>query len=76
MLGDGRSNYGDPRVDIFREAAARAKRTIWLCPEAPSQWGSGDSEMLRYRPYCDRLVHVTTIKDLERVMDEVLASYS
>jgi len=76
ILGDGRSNYGDPRVDIFREAAARAKRTIWLCPEAPSQWGSGDSEMLRYRPYCDRLVHVTTIKDLERVMDEVLASYS
>lgn len=76
MLGDGRSNYGDPRVDIFREAAARAKRTVWLCPEAPSQWGSGDSEMLRYRPYCDRLVHVTTIKDLERVMDEILASYS
>ena len=76
VLGDGRSNYGDPRVDIFREAAARTKRTLWLCPEGPAQWGTGDSEMLRYQPYCARLVHVTTIKDLERILDEVLASYS
>lgn len=76
VLGDGRSNYGDPRVDIFREAAARTKRTLWLCPEAPSQWGTGDSEMLRYQPHCSRLVHVVTLKDLERVIDEVLSSYN
>lgn len=76
VLGDGRSNYGDPRVDIFRDAAARTKRTLWLCPEAPSQWGTGDSEMLRYQPHCSRLVHVVTLKDLERVIDEVLSSYN
>ena len=76
VLGDGRSNYGDPRVDIFSEAASRAKQTIWLCPEAESQWGSGDSEIPRYRPYANRMVHVRTIKDLERVLDEVLASYN
>lgn len=76
VLGDGRSNYGDPRVDIFREASARTKRTLWLCPEAPSQWGTGDSEMLRYQPHCSRLVHVVTLKDLERVIDEVLSSYN
>lgn len=76
VLGDGRSNYGDPRVDIFRDAASRTKRTLWLCPESPSQWGTGDSEMLRYQPHCGRLVHVATLKDLERVLDEVLASYT
>ena len=75
MLGDGRSNNGDPRTDLFSEVAARAKRTIWLCPEAPSLWGTGDSEIPRYRPYCDKLVHVATLKDLERVIDEVLAAY-
>ena len=76
ILGDGRSNYGDPRVDLFSEAASRAKQTIWLCPEAESQWGSGDSEIPRYRPFTNRMVHVRTIKDLERVLDEVLASYN
>lgn len=76
VLGDGRSNYGDPRVDIFAEAAARAKRTLWLCPEPEGTWGSGDSEMPRYKPYCDKAVHVQTLKDLERVIDDVLASYN
>ena len=75
MLGDGRSNNGDPRTDLFAEAAARAKRTLWLCPEPESLWGTGDSEIPRYRPYCDKLVHVATLKDLERVIDEVLAAY-
>ena len=76
MLGDGRSNNADPRIDIFSAAAARAKRTIWLCPEPPSLWGTGDSEIPRYRPYCSSLKYVTTVKDLERVIDEVLASYN
>lgn len=76
ILGDGRSNYGDPRIDIFQEATARAKQTVWLCPEAESQWGTGDSEILRYKPFCNRLTHVATIKDLERVIDEVLSSYT
>lgn len=75
ILGDGRSNYGDPRIDIFREAAARAKRTIWLCPERASMWGSGDSEMDRYKAFCSSLTHVATLKDLERVIDDVLAAY-
>lgn len=76
ILGDGRSNYGDPRIDIFKEAAARAKRTIWLCPERESLWGSGDSEMDRYKAYCASLTHVATLKDLERSIDDVLAAYS
>ncbi len=75
ILGDGRSNYSDPRIDIISEAAARAKRTIWLCPERESLWGTGDSEMNRYKPFCSSLTHVATIKDLERAIDDVLAAY-
>lgn len=75
ILGDGRSNYGDPRLDLFREAAARVKRVIWLTPEGESLWGSGDSELPRYRPHCHTMKHVTTIKDLERILDEALARY-
>lgn len=76
ILGDGRSNHGDPRVDLFRSLTARAKRTIWLSPEGESQWGSGDSELLRYRPYCSTMMHVQTVKDLERILDEALSKYN
>ncbi|MEL6856833.1 MAG: VWA domain-containing protein [Pseudomonadota bacterium] len=76
ILGDGRSNYGDPRLDLFREAAGRVKRVIWLTPEGESQWGSGDSELPRYRPHCHVMKHVTTVKDLERVLDEALSRYA
>lgn len=76
ILGDGRSNHGDPRVDLFRDLASRAKRTIWLSPEPQSLWGSGDSELPRYRPHCNAMAHVATLADLERVIDRVLASYA
>ncbi len=76
VLGDGRSNYGDPRLDLFREAAARVKRVIWLTPEGESLWGSGDSELHRYRPHCHTMKQVTTIKDLERILDEALSRYA
>ncbi|MCF6328623.1 MAG: VWA domain-containing protein [Henriciella sp.] len=69
ILGDGRSNYGDPRVDLFQAASQRAKQVVWLCPESENQWGSGDSELLRYRPFCNKMVHVQTIKDLGRIID-------
>lgn len=75
ILGDGRSNYGDGRLDIFKEATARAKRTIWLCPEQKPLWGTGDSLMLRYQPYCTVMSEVATLRDLERAVDNVLAAY-
>src|SRR3546814_18094562 len=51
ILGDGRSNYTDPKAEILKEVHDRAKRVLWLNPEVPPLWGTGDSEMKRYRPY-------------------------
>ncbi|MEO0818514.1 MAG: VWA domain-containing protein, partial [Pseudomonadota bacterium] len=75
ILGDGRSNHGDPRMDLFRELTARSKRTIWLSPEPETMWGTGDSELLRYKPHCYAMGRVSTLNDLERTLDRVLASY-
>ena len=75
VLGDARSNYGDPRVDLFREFAGRAKRVIWLNPEGQGLWGTGDSVIPRYRPFCAQVTHVSTLKDLERAVDEILSAY-
>ncbi|MFN4184337.1 MAG: vWA domain-containing protein [Hyphomonas sp.] len=76
VLGDGRSNYGDPRLDLFSGFTGRAKQTIWLNPEGPALWGTGDSVIPRYAPYCKQMSHVATLKDLERALDEILTSYS
>ncbi len=75
VLGDGRSNGSDPRLDLFEEMANRAKRVVWLCPEPPGRWGSGDSAMLAYRPHCTHVSHCATAGDLERAIDEALSAY-
>ena len=75
ILGDGRSNNSDPRIDLFREAAERAKRVVWLSPEPPARWGTGDSALLRYRPFCSHLSYCATPTDIERAIDDTLQAY-
>jgi len=75
ILGDGRSNQTDPRVDILAQIEQRAKRLIWLCPEDPRRWGTGDSCMLRYAPHCHSVAHCTSANDLAVALDQVLRAY-
>jgi len=75
ILGDGRSNNADPRIDLMRRLHDRSKSVIWLNPEPETFWGSGDSEMLRYRTFCHLARTCTTVEDLERIIDDVLKSY-
>ena len=75
VLGDGRSNGANPRLDLFGEIATRAKRLVWLCPEPVGRWGTGDSCMLQYRPHCTHASHCATASDLERAIDEALEAY-
>ena len=75
ILGDGRSNNSDPRIDLMRRLHDRSKSVIWLNPEPETFWGTGDSEMLRYRTFCHIARTCSTIEDLERIIDDVLKSY-
>ncbi len=43
VLGDARSNYGDPALPVLRAMTARARRAYWLNPERRSAWDTGDS---------------------------------
>jgi len=72
IVGDARSNYGNPRVDVLAALAARARRVVWLNPETRSSWGSGDSEMLRYLPFCDVARVCSSVRDLERTLGDLL----
>jgi uncharacterized protein with von Willebrand factor type A (vWA) domain len=72
VVGDGRNNYADPRLDMFRRLARRSHQTIWLTPEAPLLWGTGDSDMLKYAPLCDAILQVNTLSELTAAVDKLL----
>jgi uncharacterized protein len=72
ILGDARGNGTDPRADVMERLARRARRIIWLNPEPRSAWGTGDSDMYRYAPYCQLTRVCNTLNDLERVVTDLL----
>jgi uncharacterized protein with von Willebrand factor type A (vWA) domain len=72
VVGDGRNNYNDPRLDIFRAIARRSRRTIWLNPELPMLWGTGDSDMQKYAPLCDTILQAGTLAELTAAVDKLL----
>jgi uncharacterized protein with von Willebrand factor type A (vWA) domain len=72
IVGDGRNNYNDPRLDLFTAVTRRSRRTIWLNPEAATLWGTGDSDMLKYAPNCDVVLQAGTLAELTAAVDRLL----
>ena len=69
ILGDGRNNYNDPNLRDFESIKRRARRMVWFNPEAPRQWGTGDSDMPRYVPLCDAVHRVSNLRELVDAVD-------
>ena len=76
ILGDGRGNRTQPRVDIVQRLAERSRQVIWLNPEHPASWGTGDSDMLRYAPHCRVVSQCSTLRQLERVVSDMLRNHA
>jgi len=72
IIGDGRNNYNRPSDWVLREIQQKAKQVIWLNPESRMTWGVGDSEMLRYAPYCDVAEECRNIKQLYKIIDLIV----
>jgi uncharacterized protein with von Willebrand factor type A (vWA) domain len=72
ILGDARGNRTDPRTDIIGRLSQHAKRIIWLNPEYRSAWGTGDSDMYRYAPFCNVVTVCNTLRHLERAITDIL----
>ncbi|MCK6539880.1 MAG: VWA domain-containing protein [Anaerolineales bacterium] len=73
IVGDGRNNYYDPRLDIFSTMTRRAARTIWLNPEPPHLW-HGDSDMPKYAPLCDNVLKVSNLRELTEAVDALMTA--
>ncbi len=72
VLGDGRNNYRDPRLDCVQTLKRHAKRVLWFTPEQQRQWGTGDSDMHRYAPLMDQIHYVSTLQQLGAAIDKLL----
>jgi uncharacterized protein with von Willebrand factor type A (vWA) domain len=72
VLGDARGNRTDPRTDVLGRLSLRCKRIIWLNPEYRSAWGTGDSDMFRYAPFCGLVTVCNTLRHLERAIGDIL----
>jgi len=73
IVGDGRNNYNDPRIDLFSMMSRRAARTIWLNPEPPILW-NGDSDMPKYAPLCNDVLKVSNLRELAEAVDQLLSN--
>ena len=74
VLGDGRTNVFDPLPWAFEEIAGRARRVLWLVSEPRVRWGTGDSALGAYLPFCDVAVEARDLEGLARGVRELAAS--
>ncbi|MGQ0840170.1 VWA domain-containing protein [Actinokineospora sp.] len=66
ILGDGRGNGTDPRIDQFEEITRRVRRTVWLTPEPRYSWQLGGCDLPAYAEFCDQVRVVADLTGLDR----------
>ncbi len=71
ILGDGRSNYGDPGHLALKRMHLKSKSVMWLNPEPRTFWNTGDSEMNKFTASCDRVESCRSIRHLERIISDI-----
>jgi uncharacterized protein len=71
IIGDGRSNHGDPGVEALGRLQRRVARVVWLVPEPRDAWASGDSALLAYRKHAHEMLpmtHLASLREAIRVL--------
>lgn len=71
VLGDGRTNYRDPGVDVLSHLVTASRHAHWLNPEPRNLWGSGDSAVPRYSDVIP-MHECRSAKQLAGVIDALL----
>jgi uncharacterized protein with von Willebrand factor type A (vWA) domain len=72
VVGDARANYRPERVDALRGLRERVRTVHWLNPEPHADWDTADSRMGAYRPHCDTVTEVRTLRQLSDWADTLL----
>jgi len=64
VVGDARTNYGDPAVAALAEISERVGKLYWLNPEPRRYWDQGDSVISRYAPHCAQVRECSTLRQI------------
>ena len=72
VLGDSRNNYYGNGADVLKSVSEKTRQLIWLNPEPRALWREGDAEMPHYLPHCHVAEVCNSLKDLERIVGQVL----
>ena len=72
IIGDGRSNYMNPRVDVLDEIRRKCRRIIWLNPESLVTWDNGDSDMRLFRKYCHEIRPCRNLNQLWAFVEDLV----
>ena len=72
ILGDGRNNRRPARADLLRHIRWLCRAVIWLNPEEPERWGTGDSAIPNYARVVDELIPCRNLRELEKSLGSVV----
>jgi len=64
VLGDARNNRRPPRADLFAALARLARAVVWLNPEPPERWNTGDSAIAAYAKHSHAVLPAYNLKTL------------
>jgi len=65
VMGDARNNRLPPRADLVREITRACRAVIWLNPEDPARWGTGDSAIEQYAREVKAVVPSRNLRELQ-----------
>jgi uncharacterized protein with von Willebrand factor type A (vWA) domain len=71
ILGDARNNRRPPRADLLRRLHDGVRRVVWLNPEPPERWNTGDSVMASYERHCDAVLAAWSARTLRSALDHL-----
>ena len=72
ICGDARANYRPERAELLRALRGRVRAVHWLNPEPAADWDTTDSRMRAFRPYCDSVTEVRTLRQLSAWVDKLM----
>jgi uncharacterized protein len=68
IIGDARNNRRPARAELLREIARAARAVVWLNPEDPVRWNTGDSAVGQYARVVTELHAARNLHELERAL--------
>ncbi|KRQ27243.1 MULTISPECIES: VWA domain-containing protein [Mycobacteroides] len=71
ILGDARTNYRNPAVEVLSTMVSSSRHAHWLNPEPKNHWGTGDSAATRYQDAI-AMHECRSAKQLATVIDNLL----